>query len=180
MSAPAAAHSVETSEWFTPRDIVAASRAFLGGIDLDPASCEAAQAIVGAQTFFTTADDGLSQAWVGRVFCNPPSPPRPWGEWLAAGVACGLVTRAIFVGYSIETLSQSQGWRGWRLGEPGAPSIVCVPAKRPRYLRPDGTPGASPAHASAIFGFGPVADFAVAFAPLGACYWPARYEAPCG
>lgn len=192
--------AVGTSEWYTPPDIVEAAREWLGAIDLDPASCAAAQATVQAATWYDAERDGLAPVWAGCVFLNPPSPPRPWGEWLAAGVACGLVTRAVFVGYSIETLAQSQGWRGWRPGEPGAPSVVCVPARRPPYrttaacrvavLRKAGRevpaelaeldPSAiveltSPAHASAIFGFGDPASFARAFSAIGRCY----VGAPC-
>jgi phage N-6-adenine-methyltransferase len=59
-------------EWFTPDEILIPVRKVLGEIDLDPASCEAAQFRVRARTYFTATDDGLRQPWIGTVFCNPP------------------------------------------------------------------------------------------------------------
>ncbi len=59
-------------EWYTPAHVIDAVRLVLGGIDLDPASCEEAQATVQATAYFTEDDDGLAREWVGRVFLNPP------------------------------------------------------------------------------------------------------------
>jgi phage N-6-adenine-methyltransferase len=59
-------------EWYTPPEVLDPVRAVLGEIDLDPASCDAAQARVQARTFYTAHDDGLRQPWHGKVFCNPP------------------------------------------------------------------------------------------------------------
>jgi hypothetical protein len=62
-----------SNEWFTPGVYLDAARRTLGGvIDLDVASCEAANATVKATTYYTKADDGLAQEWSGRVWCNPP------------------------------------------------------------------------------------------------------------
>ena len=61
-----------TAEWFTPPEIVAAVHGTLGDIDLDPATCDAAQRVVQARCFYTRANDGLTQPWYGRVFLNPP------------------------------------------------------------------------------------------------------------
>ena len=62
----------ETNEWYTPEQYIASVRAVLGCIDLDPASCETANAVVQAAEIFTEADNGLRRAWHGRVFLNPP------------------------------------------------------------------------------------------------------------
>ena len=55
------------NEWFSPPEIVEAARIVMGGIDLDPASCEVANAIVKATHFFSIRDDGLSREWSGKV-----------------------------------------------------------------------------------------------------------------
>lgn len=44
----------------------------MGGIDLDPASCEFAQRTVQAAEWFNEERDGLVQPWHGRVYLNPP------------------------------------------------------------------------------------------------------------
>lgn len=60
------------SEWYTPSPIIEAARRVMRGIDLDPASSAAANETVQAASFFSTADDGLSRPWRGRVWLNPP------------------------------------------------------------------------------------------------------------
>jgi hypothetical protein len=50
-------------EYFTPIEIIEAATDCIGFIDLDPASCEEANKIVGARKIFTKKDDGLSRPW---------------------------------------------------------------------------------------------------------------------
>jgi hypothetical protein len=59
-------------EWYTPAQYVDAAREVLGGIDLDPASCDQANRTVRARTYYTAQDDGLEHYWHGRVWLNPP------------------------------------------------------------------------------------------------------------
>jgi hypothetical protein len=68
----AALLSSRSHEWFTPARYVEAAREVLGTIDLDPASCEGANATVGAVRFFDAHTDGLAHDWPGRVWLNPP------------------------------------------------------------------------------------------------------------
>jgi hypothetical protein len=63
---------LQTTEHYTPAKYLEAVRLVLGGIDLDPASCAQANATVRATRYFTKAQDGPSQPWHGRVWCNPP------------------------------------------------------------------------------------------------------------
>jgi phage N-6-adenine-methyltransferase len=59
-------------EWYTPEGIIDAARDLMGEIDLDPATCHIAQQVIQAVDWYTKEDDGLTQAWMGRVWCNPP------------------------------------------------------------------------------------------------------------
>ncbi len=112
----AARHSSATNEWFTPREIVDASRMVLGTIDLDPFSCAKANEIVRASRYYSIdGEDGFAVQWFGNVFVNPPgsvgdegsNQKRAWFK-LAAEHAAGRVTSAIFVGFSVELLQTTQ------------------------------------------------------------------------
>ena len=62
--------SSESNEWYTPAEIISLVREVLGEIDLDPASNEIANQVVGAEEYFSK--DGLELTWHGSVFLNPP------------------------------------------------------------------------------------------------------------
>ena len=72
MTAREVMHSSAAVDWYTPAYLMGAVRELLGAIDLDPASCAAANETVGAARYFTEIDDGLAQRWHGRLFLNPP------------------------------------------------------------------------------------------------------------
>lgn len=58
---------MKNDEWLTPPSILQA----LGPFDLDPCS-PINRPWPTAAKHYTVADDGLSQPWAGRVWCNPP------------------------------------------------------------------------------------------------------------
>ena len=61
-----------TVEWYTPSEYIDLARKVLKGIDLDVASNAKAQAWIQAGVYYTKEQDGLSQPWFGKVWCNPP------------------------------------------------------------------------------------------------------------
>ncbi len=63
-----------TNVWLTPPEIVKA----LGPFDLDPCAM-VDQPWRTAKKQFTAEDDGFTQEWKGRVWCNPP-----YGRWSGA------------------------------------------------------------------------------------------------
>lgn len=73
-TAAVAYHASESDEWFTPTEIIEAARRALGRIDLDPASCPAANSRVMAKHFWSQRQSGLDplHEWQGTVWLNPP------------------------------------------------------------------------------------------------------------
>lgn len=115
-------HLSGSVEHFTPIDIVEAARAVLGTIDVDPASCSLANAVVKAKVFYGEQEDGLKQKWSGKVFLNPPGGTIPeeyrgigtrsnaalWWGALASAWQVKEVESAIFIGFSLELLRSAQ------------------------------------------------------------------------
>jgi ParB family chromosome partitioning protein len=154
-------------EWYTPPNIVEAARAALGGIDLDPASCDEAQTVVRAATYFTKNTDGLSRPWFGRVWLNPPYAARLIDQFvgkLIGHVEAGEVTSAVLlVNNATET--------NWCQRCLAAASASCLIAGRIPFWGPNG--GESPPRGSLAFYFGgDVPAFLAAFQDLGTCNVP--------
>ena len=62
----------KSNDHYTPQHYVDAAREVMGGIDLDPASREEANAIVRATQYYDEDDDGIAKPWAGNVWLNPP------------------------------------------------------------------------------------------------------------
>jgi hypothetical protein len=137
-------HSSATAEHYTPKPIVTAARKVLGGIDLDPASCELAQHVVQAEAWYGPGspygENGLKEPWLGRVFLNPPGGSVPeefrgmgtrtsaalWWGVLAGAWVLGEIEQAIFIGFTLEILRSAQALDTVQpLDFP-----MCFPAKR--------------------------------------------------
>jgi ParB family chromosome partitioning protein len=119
-------HNSGNIEWYTPREYIEAARAVLGAIDLDPASCPEANAIVGALTFYTLEQDGLAQSWRGRVWMNPPY-AHPAIEHFAAKFAESVRAREMTAGIALVNNGTETEWFR-RLSE--VATAVCFPTGR--------------------------------------------------
>jgi len=104
----AARHSSESSEHWTPQNIVELARETMGAIDLDPASTIEANHRIRANIFHTREYDGFTKDWYGRVFLNPPGglsddQQRPVKAKCRETGSCGLP-----VGHTHEGVEASQ------------------------------------------------------------------------
>lgn len=126
------------NEWYTPDAFLDAARIVMGGIDVDPASSDIAQARVQAATYYTVDRSGLDHPWRGRIWMNPPYAQPLIGQFiekLAADIENGNATEAIvLVNNGTET---AWGQTLLRLA-----TSTCFPARRIRFLDPDGNLGA--------------------------------------
>ncbi len=156
-------------EYFTPRNYVEAVRDVLGTIDLDPASCPSAQATVKATRYFTKDDDGLAQAWNGRVFLNPPfsrSLLKPFGQKLIAEFRAGRVTEAILLTFSNTSTS-------WFQEAAAVASAICFTDHNIRFFHRDKGEMGRSAIGQAFLYFGrDVGKFALRFESIGTVVTP--------
>lgn len=137
-------------EWYTPRPYLDAARRVLGQIDLDPASCAAAQRAVKAKTYFTIADNGLAQQWVGRVWLNPPYSRgviADFVEKLVEEFEWGCVNSAIL-------LTHNHADTKWFHMALRASNAICFTRGRIRFNHPSGKTGI-PTNGQTFFYFGP-------------------------
>ena len=96
----------DSNEWYTPAQVMEMAREVYGEVDLDPASCQAANLGVQAKRIFTEQDDGLAQDWeAGTVWLNPPylAPHHvkredwleAWLDKVVGGMESGAIGEAI-------------------------------------------------------------------------------------
>ena len=119
------------NEWWTPTEYIESVRSVMQHIDLDPASCEEANAVVRAATFYGEEDDGLAQPWSGKVFMNPPySMNKPFAEKMIAEYEAGNVEEAIVLlgAHAIETKWFANYWD----------YVLCFTGHRIKFNTPSG------------------------------------------
>jgi phage N-6-adenine-methyltransferase len=153
-------------EWYTPAEVIEASRAVLGDIDLDPASCEQANKVVQAARFYTRDEDGLTQPWYGRIWMNPPyAQPlvQQFADKLAASVTAGDVPAAIVL---VNNATDTEFFHTLA----AVSSAFCFPKGRLRFWQPDTDPddAAGALQGQVVIYVGPnTGRFAQAFRPFG-------------
>ena len=146
-------------DWFTPPDIITATRTVLRTIDFDPASNPAANDVVGASSYAHAGR--LDTAWPSgaKIWCNPPFRlKRPFAERLVAHdgpTLCLFPTAATEVAWFQALIDASR--------------VVCWHRGRMKFWRGDET--SSSMSGSAVFGLrlspSAVKRFAAAFGGHG-------------
>jgi hypothetical protein len=145
-------HSKATVRWGTSEDVVERGRRVMGRIGFDPCSEERFNDVVKADKYYSLLERGenaLKLPWFDDALVNPPGGfIRQFWEKLIAETMEGRVTRAIWVGFSMEQLGQ--------LADATvhfSDFSICFVRKRIKFKRHDGYSG-SPSHANYIAGVG--------------------------
>ena len=150
-------------EWYTPPQFLEAVRDVLGGFDLDPASCDAAQKHVQAARYFDKEHDGLGFEWRGRVWLNPPYSQPAIGEFvskLLAELHAGRVTEAVMLTHNYTDTA-------WFHEAQSAATAICFTRGRVKFVNPAGET-AAPTQGQAFFYFGSnPAPFVARFSEIG-------------
>lgn len=155
--------SSDSYEWYTPALYVEAARRVLGEIDLDPASSELANGVVGASQYFTRDDDGLAQEWHGRVWLNPPygGAQAAFTDHLLAEYQRGHVTAAVLL---VNAHATDTDWF-----QPLWDHILCFTNHRINFISPSGEAEGGSTHGNVFIYLGEDwPAFAREFADFGA------------
>jgi hypothetical protein len=144
-------------DWLTPPLIIERASSVLGAIDLDPCASSEAPGHVPAKSCFTQALDGLTQAWVGRIYMNPPY-GRSIGKWvrkLRDEYRTGHITAAI----ALFPARTDTAW--WQLL---ADYPVCFIRGRLRF---SGHENSAPFPSAVVYLGSNIAAFSTAFSDIG-------------
>ena len=158
-------------EWGTPPLIIEAARKTMGSIDLDPASCAEANAIVKADSYLGKVTDGLICTWWGNVWLNWPFGRKEnylWVSKLMREWSTGHIRQALTICFA----ATSEGWF-----EPLKSYPQCSLNGRTNYIDlATGLVVKGVSKGSVVTYLGHNLDaFVYNFTPLGEIQWPTRY-----
>lgn len=154
------------NEWYTPAPIIEAARDVMGGIDLDPASCELANQTVKATKYYSIETNGLSHEWHGRVWLNPPYIRELCSVFIQKLIREFYLRRVTNACLLTNNASDTQWWKYAVYGA----QVVCFLEKRVKFYKPEGNTG-SPLQGQTVMFFSFQKDdcnrFASVFGKLG-------------
>jgi ParB family chromosome partitioning protein len=151
------------NEWYTPPEYIEAAREAMGSIDLDPASCETAQANVLAKRYFDIEDNGLDKPWTGNVWLNPP-----YGKEVIGLFTEKVVSEAERFQQAVVLVNNATD-TAWFHDLASVASAACFIRGRIRFLDKSGKPANTPVQGQVAVYVGPNVDaFREAFASFGA------------
>lgn len=167
-----ACYSSQTDEWYTPPAIIEAARRAMGTIDLDPAPCPSANAVVGARAYYSERISGLDERhpWTGNVWMNPPygGNAEQFVRRLMREYDSGRVTQAIVL------LSSQAIVTKWADDAVRKASAIGVSRGRWEFRPGNGQVISSPAGGSSLLYYGQrVREFCSAFDSLAHVMTPA-------
>jgi phage N-6-adenine-methyltransferase len=165
---PHVSYNSGENRWNTPRRYIDMAAVVMGGIDCDPASSDKANETVGAATYYTIEDDGLTKPWHGRVWMNPPyAQPtiKHFAETAASKYMSGEISEAIVL---VNNATDTE----WFQGLARASSALCFLNGRICFINHEGATGQSnPVQGQAVLYLGKRADwFVEVFANEGLVY----------
>ena len=164
-----ALQSSESNEWYTPARYIYAARELMGGIDLDPASCEQANKTVKAARIYDSTSNGLDpdNKWDGCVWLNPPygftdgkSNQEVWTNRLIVQFKSGITKEAVLL---VNANTEAKWF------QPLYDFPICFTDHRIRFYS-DGEDDNQPTQGNAFIYFGPKGknkDFKDIFSKFG-------------
>lgn len=164
---PHVANNSGNNEWYTPIEYIELAKQVMGGIDLDPASNDKANEVIGATQYYTVEDNGLDHDWYGNIWLNPPYSSDLIGKFVNKLIEelWRIDNAIVLVNNATET-----EWFNSLVQES---SVICFTKGRVKFWAPDGRI-AQPLQGQAILYFGKnTKGFIDAFSTKGWCTYPA-------
>lgn len=164
---PHVAHNSGNDEWYTPPEFIDSAREVMGSIDIDPATCEKAQAWIKAEVYYTKKNSGLDQQWTGNVWMNPPY-SQPLIQRFCDAVCLKWDCREFSQAIVLVNNATETAWFQPPLNRCAA---ICFPAGRVRFIGADGDFSGAPLQGQAFLYFGDNPDlFCATFGEYGAVF----------